>query len=272
MMAAKTEHRVRVDGLDVRYLDEGTGPALILLHGAALGSSCDVWVTHLTPLAARGLRVIAYDRPGYGGTGDPDNGSAAYQERFVLLFMDALGLDRAGLVAHSQTGSFGVGLGLSHPDRISRLMVLGTGSMLPPLEAGMVGGPAPGESGPETGPTREAVRAILEAQLYNHALITADLIERRYQVSLGHRRAQPPQPAAPATVKPTPLWQRLDELTIPLLMMYGKDDRGSVPERAALLLQRYPAIDLRLVDHCKHLVQLDAENEFLEAAGEFFAP
>ena len=35
-----------VDGLRVRYLEQGTGPAVILLHGASLGSSADVWDAH----------------------------------------------------------------------------------------------------------------------------------------------------------------------------------------------------------------------------------
>src|SRR5438874_1752247 len=133
-MATKTAHQVRVDGLNVRYLEEGRGPAVILLHGAALGSSADVWEQHLSPLAARGLHVVAYDRPGFGGTDDPPDGSASYQQSFVLRFMDAIGLERAGIVGHSQTGSFAIGLGLEHPDRVSKIMVLGTGSLLPPLE------------------------------------------------------------------------------------------------------------------------------------------
>jgi 2-hydroxy-6-oxonona-2,4-dienedioate hydrolase len=161
---------------------------------------------------------------------------------------------------------------LTHPERISALMVLGTGSMLPPLENSPAGGPAANENVFDREPTRDDVRAVLEAQLYHHELITPELIETRYQVSLGHSRARPPQPAAAPGEKRAPLWQRLGELTIPLLMMYGKKDRGAVPERAALLHQRYPQIDLRLVDHCKHLVQLDAEAEFLEATGAFFAP
>src|SRR5579872_1060280 len=110
MMAAATEQHVRVDGLNIRYLEEGRGPALLLLHGAALGSSADVWERHLGPLAARGLRTIAYDRPGYGGSDDPKDGSSRYQQDFVLRFMDALGIEKAGIVGHSQTGNFAVGL------------------------------------------------------------------------------------------------------------------------------------------------------------------
>jgi pimeloyl-ACP methyl ester carboxylesterase len=220
-------------------------------------------------LAARGLRAIAYDRPGYGRTDDPADASPAYQQQFILRFMDALGIDKAGLVGHSQTGNFVVAIGLEQPEQASRIMVVGTGSLLPPLEG--VQTPAPGEGETVEGrePTRDDIRAVLEAQLYNHSLITPELIEARYQMSLGHSRGRAPQGGGSGGAR-VPLWQRLGELTMPLLMMYGKQDRGNVEPRAELFKQRYPNLDLRLVDHCKHLVQFDAADQFQVTAGEFF--
>jgi pimeloyl-ACP methyl ester carboxylesterase len=270
-MATKTERSVRVDGLNVRYLEEGSGPAVLLLHGAALGSSADVWESHLAPLAAAGLRAVAYDRPGYGRTDDPKDPSPAYQQRFILEFMDALGIDKAGLVGHSQTGNFAIALGLEHPERVSRIMVLGTGSMLPPLET-TASGPAPDENVHGREPTRDDVRKVLESQLFDHSIITPELIETRYQMSLGHKRADaPPAPRAEGGERRVPAWQRLNELTMPLILVYGADDRGSVRERVPLFRERYPNLDLRVLEGCKHLVQLDKANEFRAIATEFFA-
>src|SRR5438046_2442406 len=163
-MAATTERSVKVNGLNVRYLEEGSGKPVLLLHGAALGSSCDVYQRHLGPLAASGIRAIAYDRPGFGGTDNTPQDSAAYQQQFVLDFMDAMGIDKAGLVGHSATGNFAIGLGLEHPERISRIMIVGTGSLLPPLE-GQTAGPPAGDAVYGREPTREEVREILESQL-----------------------------------------------------------------------------------------------------------
>ena len=56
------ENLIEVEGLRIRTLEEGSGPAVLLLHGASLGSSADVWTGNLPELAARGLRVIAYDQ------------------------------------------------------------------------------------------------------------------------------------------------------------------------------------------------------------------
>ena len=49
------EREVTVDGLKIRYLEEGTGTPVIMLHGASLGSSADVFARHLGPLADAGF-------------------------------------------------------------------------------------------------------------------------------------------------------------------------------------------------------------------------
>src|SRR4051812_46697577 len=131
-----TEQFVQVDGLKTRYLEEGQGPAVLLLHGASLGSSADVWDRNLAPLAAYGRRVIAFDQPGFGLTDNPKDYSVAYRRRFIIQFMDALRLDKASLIGHSQAGAMAVALAFDQTPRIDKVVVLGTGSLLPPLPGG----------------------------------------------------------------------------------------------------------------------------------------
>src|SRR5919109_1531657 len=126
------ERSLRVDGLKVRCLEQGRGAAVLLLHGASLGSSADVWTRNLAPLASHGLRVIAPDLPGFGGTDNPTDNSVAYRRRFVPMFMDALKIDRAALVGHSQAGRIALDLAIGEPQRVTKLVILATGSLLPP--------------------------------------------------------------------------------------------------------------------------------------------
>jgi 2-hydroxy-6-oxonona-2,4-dienedioate hydrolase len=70
-MSQMVEKFVQVDGLKTRYLEEGSGPEVLLLHGASLGSSADVWERNLAPLARHGLRALAFDQPGFGLTDNP---------------------------------------------------------------------------------------------------------------------------------------------------------------------------------------------------------
>ena len=135
--SALGETFVTVQGLRTRYLEQGNGPPAILLHGASLGSSADVWRRNLGPLAAHGVRAIAYDQPGFGLSDDPPDWGLGFRTSFILAFMDALGLERAALVGHSQAGAMAARLALSHPDRVSGVVVLGTGSLLPPLPDGI---------------------------------------------------------------------------------------------------------------------------------------
>ena len=125
--------QTRVDGLGVRYFEQGEGAPVLLLHGASLGSSADVWIRNLAPLASHGLRVIAPDLPGFGGTDNPTDNSVAYRRKFIPLFMDALNIERAALVGHSQSGRVALDLAIGEPGRVTKLVVLATGSLLPPL-------------------------------------------------------------------------------------------------------------------------------------------
>lgn len=272
---AYQDNFVQVDGLKTRYLEEGTGPAVILLHGASLGSSADVFTRNLSPLARAGLRVIAYDQPGFGLTDNPGDYSVAYRRRFIMMFMDTLALERAALVGHSQAGSMAVALAFDYPQRISKVMILGTGSLLPPAPPSQKQSSArEGEEGTAAEPTLEHTRALLEHNLYNHELITPEVLEVRQRMSTGKnfdaflKRSQAGQ-AGGGAKEAKPMWQRLIDLPCPLLMIFGKNDRGNAFERATLLKEQFPQIDLHVFDRCKHLVQWDAMDEFHNLAVKF---
>lgn len=278
-IATRTEDKfVTVAGLRTRTIEQGHGPAVILLHGASLGSSADVWRRNLGPLADLGLRVVAYDQPGFGLTDDPPDWGIAFRTSFILKLMDALAIDKAALVGHSQAGNIAAELAVSNPDRVSHVVVLGTGSLLPPPSDGAKkSGPAEGEEGGDKEPTAADVRALLEHNLYNHSLVTDAEVENRLRMSTGKNfRAFLARNAAGAKNKGAPkdpnkkaMWQRLGDVKQPMLMIYGRDDRGQAGKRATELKQQQPALNLHVVPNCKHLVQWDAEKDFYRLAGPF---
>jgi 4,5:9,10-diseco-3-hydroxy-5,9,17-trioxoandrosta-1(10),2-diene-4-oate hydrolase len=269
----QTERVVRVEGLTIRYLEAGSGPDVLLLHGASLGSSADVWALSLVPLAGQGFRVIAVDQPGFGLSDTPTDHSAAYRRRFILTFMDALNIGRAHLIGHSQAGRLVVSLALAHPARVANVVVLGTGSLLPPLGEGA--GPSrrgEGEEGTAAEPTLEETRALLEAHLFNHSVITAELLATRHRMSTGknfrafRERSRTAEKSEP---EGAPLWQRLDQVPVPMLMIYGNQDRGAAAERARLAQTRFPGLNLHVIDRCKHLIPMDAAAEFVALTASF---
>src|SRR5258708_2899432 len=286
-IAVRTHDRfVKVDGHNIRYLEEGSGVPAILLHGSSLGSSADVFRRNLHALGRHGIRAIAVDLPGFGKSEAADGLSAPLRKTFVLRFMDALGLKQAALIGHSSAGSTVVSMALEHPGRISHVIILGTGSLLPPLEtaAGKVG--ARGEAAQarleermvRQEPNIEDTRALLEANLFHHELITPEELDLRHQNSIGrcfeqfvlrHAQAQEGGGAGGKSKDTVPLWQRLTELEMPPLMIYGREDRARAAERATLLLERYPQLNLHFAVVCKHLVLWKADGMYHRHAAPF---
>jgi len=283
-IAVRTDDRfVKVDGRNIRYLEEGGGVPAILLHGSSLGSSADVFRRNLEALGSQGIRAIALDLPGFGKSDVADGMSGAERKNLVLRFMDALGLERAALIGHSSAGSSVVALALAHPERITHVMILGTGSLLPPLEttAGSVG--ARGEAAQarleermvRQEPSLDDTRALLEANLFHHELITPEELQLRHQNSTGRcfeqfvKRHAEARDGGGKNKEGVPLWQRLVELEMPLLLIYGREDRARAAERATLLKQRYPQLDLHFAEGCKHLVPWDAADLFHRLAVPF---
>lgn len=269
-----SENFIEIGGLRVRYLEEGSGPAVLLLHGASLGSSADVWMANLADLAGYGLRVIAPDLPGFGlSDGSPDH-SVGFRTRFVPLFLDALGIDRAHIVGHSQAGQIAVQVALTHPARVGKVVVIGTASVLPPLPNSAAGDAAEGDDGGDSEPTIYETRRALADSVFDQSRVTPEAVALRHRMSTGKnfdaflaRRAGKGGEKKDAK----PLWQRLDEIKAPMRLIYGRQDR-SAERRAALACERYPSLDLHLLDRCRHLVQWDASREVGALVGEFLRP
>jgi len=279
LMTRVQDKFVTVDGLKLRYIEQGDGPAVILLHGASLGSSADVFIRNLAPLARAGFRAIAFDQPGFGLSDVPSDLSPAYRRDSIPKFMDALGLKKAALVGHSQAGNPAVQLALADPSRYSHIVVLGTGSLLPPLDGAGEGNEGAAQQRLErrmaqAEPTIEDTRKLLEANLFHHELITPDELALRHARSIGGNfqafvaRNEAAEASPPKQPK-TPLWQRLTELKMPLLMIFGREDRAKAAERANLLKEKFPQLNLHIVNGCKHLVPWDAADEFVRLAGPF---
>jgi pimeloyl-ACP methyl ester carboxylesterase len=258
------EKYTTADGIKTRYLEEGSGRVAVLLHGNSLGSSAEVYEKNIPVLAKAGIRAIAYDSPGYGFSENPKDFSDGYRGKFIVKFMDALGIEKAYLVAHSAIGRVAAPAVLANLDRFAGFVALAASPILPPL-------PGAGER-PEaenTPPTLESTRKRLEGDLYHHALITAEVVQRRYLLSAGknfeaaQERAKAAQEQKGGPGGSVPLWQRLADAPIPKLYLFGKEDRGGTSaKRCALLAESHPHLRIHLIDHCCHLVMMDAEQEF----------
>lgn len=125
----RSESFVTRDSVRIRYLVQGSGPPIVLLHGFALNPELN-WAEPGTmdSLAAQ-FTVIAVDLRGHGASGKPHD-SAAYGLRFVddvIALLDHLRIRRAHLVGYSLGGMITLRVLTSHPDRVISAVLGGSG-------------------------------------------------------------------------------------------------------------------------------------------------
>ncbi len=113
---------VSLHGRSMTYLEAGSGPVLLLIHGMA--GTCENWQAVIEPLAARHT-VLAPDLPGHGssapGGGDYSLGALAAGLRDLLV---ALGHERATLVGHSLGGGIAMQFAYQFPEATERLVLV----------------------------------------------------------------------------------------------------------------------------------------------------
>lgn len=124
--------RITANGIDFSYVEEGTGPLALLLHG--FPESGDVTYRHLIPaLAAAGYRAVAPNMRGFAPSALPANGSMLLNDLVadVNLLHEALGGDGdAILVGHDWGAGMAWSAAVTAPQRWSRVVV----SDVPPLQ------------------------------------------------------------------------------------------------------------------------------------------
>jgi len=122
---------IAAGGRQVHVVEAGAGEPLVLVHGFA-GSTFD-WEEQVMPALAASHRVIAFDLLGMGLSERPEELAYGFDawSRQVVDVMDALGLARATLVAHSLGAAPVAIVAGEHPERVERLVLV---APLVPLE------------------------------------------------------------------------------------------------------------------------------------------
>jgi pimeloyl-ACP methyl ester carboxylesterase len=217
-------------GMRVHYRDEGPRDdpvPLVLIHGTS--SSLHTWEGWVSAFKGQ-RRVITMDIPGFGLTGprpDDDYRIETYA-RFMLEFLDRLGVRRWVLAGNSLGGNIAWQTALAEPARVERLVLVDAAgyplkSTSVPLGFRIARTPVLNELIAHTLP-----RSVVEASVRNlygdPARVTPALVERYFEITLreGNRRAlrlrfeQSDWGAQAARIK---------AVTTPTLILWGGRDR-----------------------------------------------
>lgn len=123
-------HYVEVDDLRIAFIDEGEGPALLLLHGEPSWSF--LYRRMIPPLLEAGFRVLAPDLVGFGRSDKPTSPDDYSYQRHVdwtSAWLHQVGVDEITLFGQDWGGLIGLRLVADEPDRFARVAAANT--MLP---------------------------------------------------------------------------------------------------------------------------------------------
>ena len=234
----------------------GDPPTLLLLHGT--GSSLhtwDGWVRRMSPT----MRVVRLDLPGFGLTGPHPSGdySGAATVDFLERFADAAGLKRFAIAGSSLGGYYAWRFALRHPDRVAGLILID--SVGYPIRAGAAEStvaqlarmPVISELMRFTS-IRWVVERSLQEIYVDDSKVTPALVERYESLMLRSGNRQAMGDRARAERRPAG-WQRLPELRVPTLIMWGAQDTWVPPEHAERFRRDIPGSRLVIYPGLGHL-------------------
>jgi 4,5:9,10-diseco-3-hydroxy-5,9,17-trioxoandrosta-1(10),2-diene-4-oate hydrolase len=272
-----TEHTVTVAGKAIFVSETGTGPAVVLLHGGGPGASGVSNFSKNIAALAGGHRVIVPDLPGYGRStkGVDQSDPFGYLADMIRGLLDALGIDQATLIGNSYGGAAALRLALDTPARVHKLVLMGPGGI------GTTRGlPTDGLKNlmsyyGGTGPSRQKLSTFVRDYLvYDAAAVPDDLIEQRYTASIDPEVVADPPLRRPSGVKT--LWRmdltrdkRLSQLTIPTLILWGRDDKVNRPSGGPLLQNLMPNAELVMTSHTGHWMQWERAELFNALVRDF---
>lgn len=238
------------DGVEIAYLDEGTGEPVILVHGFASNVIFNWvdpgWVRHLT---RAGYRVIALDNRGHGES-DKLYDTAAYgaplMAEDVRRLMDHLGLETADVMGYSMGARISAFLGVQAPQRTRSLIFGGLGGN---MVRGMAG----------TGPIANALEAPTIDDVTNPTARTFRAFAEQTGSDLTALAACIRSSRDPITV------EDVGRLSCPVLVAVGTRDVIAGPaEDLAKLIPGGEALPLENRDHMKAVGDLTFKRGVLE--------
>jgi pimeloyl-ACP methyl ester carboxylesterase len=270
-------HRVELPGATVNYAEIGEGKPIVFVHG--ITSSWQAWLENMPHFASRGHRAIALDLPGFGASPMPSwpIDMPAYG-RLLHDFCEKLGLSGGvTLVGNSMGGLVAAEAVLSAPKSFDRLVLVSA--------AGFINTWLPHQRGKATSrawdtfgrPFGSAARFVVAHRRARYAMF-------RFAIRYPGRLRKELLWEQMASGLPCPGFadaldavieydarDRLEEIQIPVMIVWGTDD-WVIPSVAAHSYQRrIPHSRLEIFEHTGHVPQLERPARFNALLDDFLA-
>jgi pimeloyl-ACP methyl ester carboxylesterase len=260
---------IKIGNINTRYWAEGdNGSNVILIHG--LGASVDIWMHNILAIAER-HRVYAPDLVGFGRSDKPDvKYSPSYMAAFINDFMKALNIENACFMGLSLGGGVALQYQFQFPGNVQRLVLVdsaGLGREMP-LAMRLATVPVMGEL--MLSPSRAGMAFVLKQLVYDPAVITNDLIDLYFELNFSQGAAKTVLSVlrACATIRGgradvlDPIIKNLDNIKIPTLIIWGREDRLFPVGHACFAREKIPDSYLYILDQCGHMPNFERPEEF----------
>lgn len=263
----------------IHLSEVGDGMPFVLLHGGGPGASA--LANYRANLDAfEGYRLILPDQPGFGGSYRPSE--ADLDERSITEItvdaltqvLDALGVHEYALLGNSLGGAAALGLAISQPERVKKLVLMAPGGGWLPTST-----PLPTEGQKEMfryyngeGPTVKKMKNFIRVMVANAKQFSDDDIQARYEASLDPSHIESYHRFNASFAKRggmDPLWKDLGRITADTLLLWGRDDRTITLDGSAIMLKQIRNVQLHVFGGCGHWVQVERKEAFERLVSDF---
>jgi len=263
--AAVADKYATIYGVKIHYLEAGSGPVVILLHG--LGGDVSNWTPTIGPLSQK-YRVIVPDQIGFGKSDKPlINYRVATLVDFLDGFYKQLGITRASLVGNSLGGWTVAAYALAHPEKVDRLVLVDaagfavTGDIDPKVLNGL--NPS----------TRDAIKQVLELVFYNKQMFASEAaLDAFFARKMAAGDGYTIQRFIDSIVRGEDvLDKRLAAIKHPTLIVWGREDGLTPLAMGERFKKEIAGSELFVIEKCGHVPQLEKAAEFNTALIKFLS-
>ena len=265
---AVADKQIEVFGQKIRYLEAGSGPTVILLHGLGVDSS--TWAPTIPALAQR-FHVYAPDQIGFGKSDKPMiNYRVATLVDFLNEFCNRLAITKTSLVGNSLGGWTAAAFALAYPDKVDRLVLVDAAGYSPER----MGTPKPSrELMLVLNPSTVAeMKQTLSVVFYNKQLLTDEFVRQAFAGKLARGDGYTINMFIDSVLRNEDFLDgKAGAIKAPTLVVWGREDLLTPLAIGKAFAEEIRGSQLFVIDRCGHVPQLEAAPAFNQAVGRFLA-
>jgi pimeloyl-ACP methyl ester carboxylesterase len=254
-----TTKQVEIFGQKIYYLEAGSGPEVILLHG--LGGDNGNWRMTLPALASN-FHVYAPDQIGFGQSDKPlINYRVATLVDFLNAFYKKLGITKATLVGNSLGGWVAMNFALQYPDKVNRLVLVDsagysfkrTGGVAPAREVLLGLNPS----------SLAGTKQLMAIVFHNKAFSSDAVAEQVFTEHLRKNDGYTINSFVDSILRGEDFVDgKLGALKAPTLIVWGRDDMLVPLATGKALAEDIAGSQTVVLDDCGHVPQMECAGPF----------